>query len=447
MTSRLIPEPVSCTDADTLDLFAQALTQFQSYRGDPLGTIDRALTARPDFVLGHLLRAMVLLTLGERRFAEQARVSVTSAEALLPRANERERGLAAAARALLDGDLTAAGALLDRVLVDHPRDMLALQTGHLLDFYRGDALNLRNRIARVIPHWSAGVPGYSYLLGMYAFGLEECNQHGLAEETARRALALEARDAWAVHAGVHVMEMQGRIDEGIEWLVTREADWAPENGFAFHNWWHLALLHLDQERHRDALSVYDVQIHQQPLDTALQLVDASALLWRLHLDGVDLGERPAILADIWARRLDTERGFYVFNDAHAMMAFTLARRETEAARVMADLDWAEAHGPPSNRIMTREVGRAVCSAFRAFGQGRWGDVLAHLIPVRDVAHRFGGSHAQRDVLTLTLVEAAIRGGQPALARHYLGERVMLKPASRWARRLLARSGGKQHARA
>ena len=439
MKSRGSTEPSSCTDSTALDLYEQALTQFQSYRGDPFATIDRALAARPDFVLGHLLRAMVLLTLGERRFTEQARVSVTSAEALLPRANERERGLTSAARALVDGDWAAAGALLDRVLVDHPRDMLAIQTGHLMDFYRGDALNLRNRIARVLPHWSAGMPGYSYLLGMYAFGLEECNQHSLAEETARRALALEAKDAWAVHAGVHVMEMQGRIDEGIEWLVSREADWAPENAFAFHNWWHLALFHLDRERHRDALAVYDIQLHQQPLDTALQLVDASALLWRLRLDGVELGDRPAALADVWARRLDTERGFYVFNDAHAMMAFTLARREAEAAQLMTDLDWTEAQGAPANRMMAREVGRAVCSAFRAFGQERWAEVLAQLMPVRDIAHRFGGSHAQRDVLTLTLVEAAIRGGEPALARHYLGERLVLKPESRWARRLLARA--------
>ncbi len=84
---------------------------------------------------------------------------------------------------------------------------------------------------------------------MYAFGLEECNQYGEAEETARPALELDAKDGWAVHAGVHVMEMQGRIDEGIHWLVDRERDWAPDNGFAFHNYWHLALLYLDQARY------------------------------------------------------------------------------------------------------------------------------------------------------------------------------------------------------
>ena len=40
--------------------------------------------------------------------------------------------------------------------------------------------------------------------------------------------------------------------------------------------------------------------------------------------------------------------------------------------------------------------------------------LAALRPVRDVAHRFGGSHAQRDVIDLTLVEAARRAGDHGL---------------------------------
>src|SRR5512134_2175914 len=68
--------------------------------------------------------------------------------------------------------------------------------------------------------------GYSYVLGMHAFGLEECNQYAEAEVTGRRALDLVPTDGWAVHAVTHVMEMQGRIDEGIGWLTSREADWA-----------------------------------------------------------------------------------------------------------------------------------------------------------------------------------------------------------------------------
>jgi tetratricopeptide (TPR) repeat protein len=430
-----------------VELYEKALVQYQSYVGDPVATIEAALRHAPDFVLGHAFRATALMTLSERRFAEQARVSVASAEALLPQANPRERGLVTAARRLVDGDWDGACAALDRVLVDHPRDAFAVQSAHLMDFFRGDALNLRNRVSRVLPHWSPSVPGYSYVLGMHAFGLEECNQYPEAEEAGRRALALEPRDAWAVHAVTHVMEMQGRIDEGVAWLESREGEWAPDNGFAYHNYWHLALYHIDRQRYVEALAVYDTRIHATRPDFALHLLDATALLWRLYVEGVDIGRRAAALADNWAGRLETERGFYAFNDMHAMMAFTMAGRAAEAARLMADLDWTVQHGTGLNRTMTRDVGRPVCLALQAFGRDRYAEAIRHLEPVRDVASRFGGSHAQRDALTLTLIEAAIRGGECALARHYIAERTVHKPASGWGWRLLARAGARSGAAA
>ena len=80
---------------------------------------------------------------------------------------------------------------------------------------------------------------------MYAFGLEETGDYARAEEVGRRAVELNARDAWASHAVAHVMEMQARLDEGISWLETTSRSWARDNGFAYHNHWHLALYHLD----------------------------------------------------------------------------------------------------------------------------------------------------------------------------------------------------------
>ncbi len=435
------------TTGSALALYDRALTQFQSYVGDPIATIEQALADAPDFLRGHVLRAMVLMTFGERRFAERARVSVASAEALLRHATDAERDLVTAARSLVDGDWADACRVLDRVLVRDPHDMLAIQTAHLIDFFRGDALNLKNRIARLLPHWSGNVPGYSYLLGMYAFGLEECNQYREAEEIGRRALALERKDAWAVHAVTHVMEMQGRIVEGIRWLLSRERDWAPDNAFAFHNYWHLALFYLDQGFHDDALALYDTRIHgAEAPDPALQLLDATALLWRLHLEGIDVADRARRLADNWAARLDTERGFYVFNDMHAMMAFVMADREAEAAQLSADLEWTVQHGRGINRSMTIDVGRPICEAIRSFGHARFDEVIAGLAAVRDIAFRFGGSHAQRDILTLTLVEAALRNGEPTIAHHYLGERLVARPGGQWGRRLLARTSSRAVAR-
>jgi tetratricopeptide (TPR) repeat protein len=431
---------MTVSDPSSVEHFETGLRQFQTYFGDPIATAEAALRIDPAFILGHVLRAAALATLAERRFIEQARVSLVSAEALLPEANDRERSLVGAMRLVIDGDWDAACRALDAVLVDHPRDALALQTAHLLDFYRGDALNLRNRIARVLPAWSPSVPGYSYVLGMHAFGLEECNEYERAEDVGRRALGIQPRDAWAIHAVTHVFEMQGRIEEGIEWLESREADWAIDNGFAFHNLWHLALFHLDRQRYDACLALYDRRIHPSPPDAALQLLDATALLWRLYLEGVDCSDRASVLADNWAGRLDIERGFYAFNDMHAMMAFAMAGREAEAASLLEDLVWAANEATGSNRMMSREVGLPVCRAVLAFGEGRYADAIAPLLAVRDGASRFGGSHAQRDALTVTLVEAAIRSGRSALARHVIAERTAEKPSSGWLWRLHARAG-------
>ena len=88
--------PVSCSERPVLDLYEKALAQYQTYTGDPIATIDQALREAPDFILGHLFRATLFMTMSEQRFVPQVRASLASAEALLEHASERERGLAAA---------------------------------------------------------------------------------------------------------------------------------------------------------------------------------------------------------------------------------------------------------------------------------------------------------------------------------------------------------------
>ncbi len=429
--------PISTSSAAAAGHFETALNQFHSYTGDPLATIQQALAADPEFALGHLFNAFALYTTSEKRFLPAVRESIANAEALAARMNVRERGLLTAAQRLADGQWDAASRAFDAVLIDYPRDALALQTAHLMDFFRGDALNLRNRISRVLPHWDEQVPGYSYVLGMHAFGLEECNQYPEAERTGRRALELQPKDGWAVHAVTHVMEMQGRSGEGIDWLTSRETDWAPDNMFAPHNWWHLALFRLDHGDFDGALELFDSKLIGPQADMILVLIDAAALLWRLQLEGVDVGDRFERVADLWQGKLESEGGFYAFNDVHALMSFASTGR-TAAIAGLQDLMRAAATAHNSNAAMTREVGQPLADGFLAFSAGRYSDAIAAIEPVRDIANRFGGSHAQRDLLTLTLIEAAIRSGDRQRARHYIAERQVHKPTA-WSERLLARS--------
>jgi tetratricopeptide (TPR) repeat protein len=431
--------PISAGRVESLQHYETALRQFQSYVGDAVATLDAALAEDPEFISGQLAKALVLYTMGERKFVPGVSECLDAASARVNAANDRERTLMQAIRELIDGQWHRACNTLDRVLIEYPRDALALQAGHLMDFFRGDALNLRNRVTRVLPHWDASLPGYSYVLGMHAFGLEEMNQYPQAEAEALRALSIERKDGWAVHAGTHVMEMQGRIDEGIGWLESREDDWAPDNGFAFHNWWHLALFYLDGAQYPQALNLFDRAIHPERSPILLSLVDASALLWRLYLDGVDVGRRFEGVADEWEAQLEAEAGFYAFNDMHAAMAFAATGRERSTAAIRGALQrTAQANSVPA--MMARDVGLPLVAGIDAFAHGDYRQAIEHIEPMRDIAHRFGGSHAQRDAITLTLIEASIRAGDQARARHFIAERQVLKSSgTRWGERLAQRA--------
>jgi hypothetical protein len=399
-----------------------ALESMLSYFGDPIAALDRAAAADPGWLHPLTLKACALLTTSEYAPTMLAREILATAGALTT-ASPREREHLAAAQAAARGDWAAACALWEAILVRWPRDVAALQFAHLFDFCRGDALNLQRRPQRVLPQWSADQPLYGYVLGMAAFGLEECGHHAQAEDTGRAALALNRRDPWAVHAVTHVFEMQGRHQEGARWLSTRHEDWAVENGFAFHNWFHAALFHLEAMDTDSALAVYDQQL-AAATDTALQRVDGTAVLWRLKLLGVDVAGRFAQLCRSWDSEAPAS-GFYAFNDLHALVA-TIGAGETPALQARQDAIVASMAAPRSggsaNQQMSATIGLPLARAFVAYARQDWNGAAQGLLRVRDQAHGFGGSHAQRDILTLTLMDAAARSGNRALARHILNER-------------------------
>ena len=443
---RVATYEISHRDPGVRDALAQSMDAFHSYLGDPLEAIDDALARHPDFVMGHLFKATVLMLTSERRFQDPARASIAAATALKDSANDRERGILAALDALVANDWALASQRFDRVLMAHATDAFSIQAAQLIDFFRGDSLNLRNRIARVLPAWSAGLPGYSFVMGMYAFGLEECNQYVDAERAGRLALDLDRRDAWAVHAVAHVMEMQGRVTEGIDWLESRARDWSPDsgpvNGFAYHNWWHLALFHFDRGDAAEALRILDQHILSGAGDLALGLVDATALLWRLKLLDVPVGDRFEVVAERWEARLDREPGYCGFNDFHAALAFAATGRSNAVGAILSAQHGA-AKGEASEtsasvQQISAAAGAPLVAAISDYAEGRYAEAAWRLADARDGAARFGGSHAQRDLITLTLIDAARRGDEPRLARHYLNERLSAKPESGLGWRLLER---------
>jgi hypothetical protein len=348
----------------------------------------------------------------------------------------RERAHLAAARRWAAGDMTGAGALLSEISVRWPRDLMALSVGHQVDFFTGDAVTLRDRIGRALGAWHDDDPQAGFLHGMYAFGLEECNLYGLSADAGQRAVELNPDDVWGIHAVVHTHEMQGQIPEGIRFLRDREAQWQTGNFLNVHNSWHYALYLLQGNDVPGALAVYDRVLHHSgSQDVALELLDATALLWRLQLEGISVGDRWPPLAAAWARLLAP--GFYPFNDMHAVMAFVGAGDLGRAAGVIAALEQVVAGAGPAAMAttgwrMTSGVGLPVCRSMLHFGRGQYERVLDELLPIRTRVHEFGGSHAQRDAVERTLLEAAIRTGRTDLALALVSERLSVRECNTYA---------------
>lgn len=420
--------------AEATERYDAAIDRLVRFHPEVVDAMSTLTTDHPSFAMGHALAAYLHLMSTDARDLYTAHTHATALRAAVR--NPRETAHSTAIDAWLAGDWHGAACQLDDLLVDWPADVLALVIGHQLDFFLGDARSLRDRIGRSITAFDSGHQHYGYVRGMQAFGLEESGHYGLAEHAALDALDRNPDDVWAVHAAAHVYEMQGRVDDGIAFMTERVDDWGSGNLFTVHNWWHLALYHLEQADHDKVLQIYDHEVHHDASDgVPIEMVDAASMLWRLRLDGVDVGDRFDVIADAYANAVDGVPSWYVFNDVHAVMAFLGAGRRDDAIaviqRLTADVERAAAPAR-SNTRMTADVGLPVSTALLAFDDGRHGDALAELWPIRRQFHHFGGSHAQRDVLERTLVEAAIRRHHVALAERLISERLALRPTGRFA---------------
>jgi tetratricopeptide (TPR) repeat protein len=378
-----------------------ALADFIAHRGDPLAAARAAVRAAPEAAAALRVEASLLVCSRDARDFEAAGWVYAKLRTL--KLTQSEAAHLDAIAAAVDGDLAAACAVYDEILAGTPHDLLALAIAQVFDYYLGNAESLLARSTRALRAWSATMPAYHAVLAMHAYALQECGAYEAAEAAARRALALQPSDVRAHHAMAHVMEMQGRFEEGIRWMGARSALWTGAGAASTHLWWHIALYHVELGRPEQALAIYD---HRMQGDSLSELIDASALLWRLHLGGVALGNRFKIAAARWSPY--AEDAYCAFNDLHAMMAFVAAGRWDCANRLLAAQERRVARAGGANHDMTRLVGLPACQALAAFGRGDHSAAARLLRALPPVAHRIGGSHAQRDVLHLTRAAAAAR---------------------------------------
>ncbi len=428
--------PVTIASAEAAAALDATIAGYQGMRADTGDRLKEALTLDPDCPLTLTLRGYFMLLFAQAALAAKAKESLAAAEAAAAKrgVTERERRHIAALRAWCAGDSEAALAQWEAILAEHPRDALALRLAHYWHFYIGDPLKLRDSMARVLRGWDGSVPGYGFVLGCQAFALEESGDYEAAERAGRDAVEINARDAWAVHAVAHVLEMQDRTQEGIAWLNRYIPGLAGCHNFRFHTTWHRCLFYLEQDEGAFVVDLYDREVWPESAPDYLDICNAASLLWRLEEAGVDVGNRWAELAKQSATR--TGEHLLVFADTHFALALGAVDPAGADAFIASARRSAAATGTQA-RVMG-EIGAELCAAVVDYRRGAYGRVVDALLPRRALLRNIGGSHAQRDLFEKMLILAALADGRKAIAAELVADRGRRRPNNTWNRRLAAR---------
>jgi tetratricopeptide (TPR) repeat protein len=206
----------------------------------------------------------------------------------LGRLNEREHLFAEAVLHWAARDTVRALELHKEISSRWPGDVISAKWGQYHAFNLGDA----ETMLWLGEQAHSTAPDAPYLKGMFAFGLEQCHRLGEAEEMGRAAVDIERADPWAHHAVAHVIETQGRLEDGIAWMVPLADTWDRSSIFIReHNWWHVALYHLDLDEPQKALAIFDKRLWGEWTEFGQEQIGAISFLWRLHMRGVDVGDR------------------------------------------------------------------------------------------------------------------------------------------------------------
>jgi tetratricopeptide (TPR) repeat protein len=417
---------VSYGDADAIEEFTAAARKLLGFEPDPVASTIELLRRHPDFVMARCLIAGTYLVASDGRIqpllAEQYEELVVRAES----ANDRERGHIRAIRLWLEGDWYGASEAYADVLARHPRDLCALLFGHQIDFLLGQSSRSHDRVARTLPHWHPSERDGGFIYGMLSFGLEESGHFARAEEAALRALELNPRDRWAIHGRAHCYEMQGQVDSGISFMQSRRPEWGSENYLACHIAWHLALMYIERGDYDAALTLHDQYMQITDDSILMDMHDSCALLWRLSMDGADVGER---WAKVGARYEEVaDQAYLGFTDLHAAIAFVATGNYTAIERLLAALR-RQAGGATQRATIARLAALPIAEAFHAFGRGDYATAMDLFAAHRYSSHLIGGSAAQRDVINLTYLESALRAGRADVAEALMAERRLFKPDS------------------
>lgn len=418
--------PLSTDSTEAVHNFDRAVEHFLKFHADTMVLVSRALAADPGFVMGHCIKAYLLLIAANPANRTQIDATLASAHANAARITRREQMHLAAADHWHHGALDESFRIWGEILDAHPTDLLTFRISDTIWFRHGQTQPILAQADRVTPRWSADLPGYDCAQTIWAFAHEEVGDTKNAERAIDAALERDATNYFAHHVKAHIMDTDCRAREGSDWLGTQVPNWSLGNNLIHHLWWHRALLRLDLGEVDAVMASYDQDIRNfdAPMTKAtpdhyVDLQNAAALLWRLEQAGLDVGNRWEELADKAEARIG-EAG-HLLMVPHLMMALVATGRDAAAARFITALRALAADPSVWTAPAIADVVIPVCEAAQAHRRGDYAKVVDLLASRQDQIRLLGGSNAQRDMFFQMLIDAAMKANRrdvvaPMIAR-------------------------------
>ncbi|MBR0928981.1 tetratricopeptide repeat protein [Bradyrhizobium diazoefficiens] len=393
-------------------------------------TLERAITADPDFALPHIARARVHAFYQQGDLARQK--AALARELAARRGTERERSHVGTLALAIEGRLPEAIAATLKHVESWPRDalVLSLPLGAFgLFAFSGMADHDRARhelCERVARHYGEDW----WFLTMAGWAMTENGDVARGRAITECGFNLRRANAHAAHAVLHAMFEDGSIDAADrlvgEWIPTYDRAGILHG----HIRWHQALGALEQDDAARALAIYADVL--QPTATQAPplnvITDAASLLWRLSAYGHTVPKALWTEADATAQKLFPKSSL-PFADVHmALFAAATQNQEALAAR-LAMIEQRLAEG----RLPAGPVVPAIFRALAAFADEDYASCVQTLAPVLTEVVRIGGSHAQRELVEDTYIVALMRSGELPRARAALDARLHRRPSLRDAR--------------
>lgn len=393
---------ITTDSAEAIVAINRFIEQSLVYGRDAEAAVLQSIAADPACAIAHAYAAAYYLS-QESAGARQRAIPYLKTAQELGKVTERERLYIQAIAAWAKGAIFQAIAYHEDLAQRFPQDLISVQQGQYHYFYQGDQAGLLRIAERVLPANSEN----PYLLGMLAFGLEQCHRLLEAEQVGRKATAINPHNPWAHHAVAHVLETRGRSAEGIAWMESFAPTWETCNSMLYtHNWWHIALFYLAENEKQQVLKLYDQQIwgracQQSPKDQ----VGAISLLMRLELQRVQADDRWQALIPYLLPRLHEHA--LPFQDLHYVYALSRAGQSQRAHEMLVSM-YAHSHtleAPLRRRWI--EIAIPAAQGLIAHAIGDWQKATAYLQPALPKLATLGGSHAQRQVFEQIYLDALL----------------------------------------